>query len=76
MRIILGQAFYMYTHVYIVCVPGATGKSMHAVLQQLIADDPIAKENPALFDLDVYISWLLNETGYDHWDLHANSGKK
>ena len=29
-----------------------------------------------MYDNDVFVTWLLNETGYDRWETHANAGKK
>ena len=60
----------MYDDVCIFCVPGATGASMHKIVKELLAG------HPELCEADFFISWLLNETGYEQWKTHANAGGK
>ena len=43
---------------------------MHKIITELLA------AHPELCDADFYISWLLNETGHDRWETHANAGGK
>ena len=43
---------------------------MHKIVKELLA------AHPELCEADFFISWLLNEPGYDRWETHAKAGKK